>query len=494
VEGWRDGAVTRATGIPYATAGRFEVPVAAADWETPFAATEWSAPCPQKPVPFLDEVLGAARYDVQPDENCLRLSVTMPSDLGEGESLPVMVWIHGGSYTSGAGDIPIMDPAPLVAEQRVIVVTVTYRLGLFGYLGGGDGQGEVSGEGQGEVSGEGLDAGLGEGPGEGLGAGLDADSGANRSAAAAGGAGSSADGAASGAGTADSWPANLGLLDQWRAFEWVQRNISAFGGDPREVTAFGQSAGGDAVAHLMAIPGASKLFRRAIIQSAPLGISRGRAAMNAALREVAGSAAAARALSAVELVALQGRVEAAASGFGLAAAMPLGTQYGEAPLPAEDGVDAAWEAVAPEIDVLVGNTSEEAGLFVPRLPSTEKLVRLPVIGKGLSKVLVSVLTRSVYGKSSRAFAKRHARAGGTAHHFVVSWSAKGSPWGAAHTIDLPLLFGDERAWSDATLLTGASWAEVQDAAKPMRQVWADFARGAAPQSIPGVLSCSRVSR
>ena len=450
VQGWRDGAVTRATGIPYATAGRFEVPVTAADWTTTLVATTWSAPCPQKPVPFLDEVLGAARYDVRPDEDCLHLSVTMPDDVREGESLPVMVWIHGGSYTSGAGDIPIMDPAPLVAEQRVIVVTVTYRLGLFGYLGGGAG----------EVSGAGAAGGSGNGSG----------------------------------GTDDSWPANLGLLDQWRAFEWVQRNISAFGGDPREVTAFGQSAGGDAVAHLMAIPGAAKLFRRAIIQSAPLGISRGRAAMNAALRKEAGSAAAARTLSAEELVALQGRVEAAASGFGLAAAMPLGTQYGEAPLPAEDDVDAAWQAVAPEIDVFVGNTSEEAGLFVPRLPSTSRLVMLPVIGKGLSKVLVSVLTRAVYGKSSRAFAKRHARAGGTAHHFVVSWSAKGSPWGAAHTIDLPLLFGDEKAWSDATLLTGATWAEVQDAAKPMRQVWADFARGAAPQSIPGVLSCTRVSR
>jgi para-nitrobenzyl esterase len=475
VEGRRDGAVTRATGIPYATATRFEVPVAAADWTTPFVATGWSAPCPQKPVPFLDEVLGAVRYDVQPDENCLRLSVTMPSNMREGEVLPVMVWIHGGSYTSGAGDMPIMDPAALVAEQQVIVVTVTYRLGLFGYLGGGGARLDASAAGDGE----GADADAGAGAGAGAGS----------DASAAG-----ADTGAGGSGRAgDSWPANLGLLDQWRAFEWVQRNISAFGGNPSQVTAFGQSAGGDAVAHLMAIPGATQLFRRAIIQSAPLGISRGRAAMNAALREEAGSVAAARVLSAAELVALQARVEAAASGFGLAAAMPLGTQYGEAPLPAEADVGAAWEAVAPEIDVLIGHTSEEAGLFVPRLPSTEKLVAMPVIGRGLSKVLVSVLTRAVYGKASRAFAKRHARAGGNAHHFVLSWSAKGSPWGAAHTIDLPLLFGDEKAWSAATLLTGATWAEVQDAAKPVRQLWADFARGAAPQSIPGVLACARVS-
>ena len=117
---------------------------------------------------------------------------------------PVLVWIHGGSYTSGSGDLAIFDPARLVAENRVIVVSVTYRLGLFGFLATGNGR-----------------------------------------------------------------PANLGLLDQLEAFRWVRRNIAAFGGDPDRVTAFGQSAGGDAIAHLMAVPEAPALFRRAIIQSDP---------------------------------------------------------------------------------------------------------------------------------------------------------------------------------------------------------------------------------
>ena len=69
------------------------------------------------------------------DEDCQRLSITLPVDVSLDEPLPVMVWIHGGSYVSGAGDSPLTDPVRLVTEQRVIVVTVTYRLGLLGYLG-----------------------------------------------------------------------------------------------------------------------------------------------------------------------------------------------------------------------------------------------------------------------------------------------------------------------------------------------------------------------
>ncbi|WP_204263195.1 carboxylesterase family protein [Geodermatophilus normandii] len=78
--------------------------------------------------------------DLVADEDCLRLSVTVPEDAGPGAGLPVMVWVHGGSYVSGAGDAPAYDPAALVREQRVVVVGVTYRLGVLGFLGGWDGR------------------------------------------------------------------------------------------------------------------------------------------------------------------------------------------------------------------------------------------------------------------------------------------------------------------------------------------------------------------
>jgi para-nitrobenzyl esterase len=427
VVGWADGDVVRATGIPYATAARFAPPVAHPDWTAPRDALAWAPACPQLPLPELDDVLGSFAH-LAVDEDCLRVSVTMPGDVRADEGLPVMVWIHGGSYVSGAGDVPIMDPAPLVAEQRVVVVTVTYRLGLLGYLGDGGDR-----------------------------------------------------------------PANLGLLDQLEALRWVARNIRAFGGDPDQVTAFGQSAGGDAVAHLMAVPEAAGLFRRAIVQSAPLGISRGRRRMNAAM------ARASRGLTAVmpveEVLARQPEVERAAAPYGLLGAMPFGTQYGHAPLPPESRLATAWDRAAPGVDVLIGNTAEEARLFLPGIPWLACVTRVPVVGPLVRRAAVAAVTAIVYGRPARRFARRHARAGGTAHRYVIRWSAPGSPFGAAHTVDLPLLFGDEEAWRGAGLLAGAPWEGIQRDARRVRQVWGDFARGEIPtrQVVPGVLELRRVA-
>ncbi|MFI7481174.1 carboxylesterase family protein [Kocuria sp. M1R5S2] len=423
VRGWPDGEVLRATGIPYARADRFAAPVPAEDWTEPLDATDPAPACPQVRSMFLGRILGDALAGLPRDEHCQRLSVTLPGDVEPGESLPVMVWIHGGSYVTGAGDAPIMDPKPLVAEQRVVVVTVTYRLGLFGYLGSGHHR-----------------------------------------------------------------PANLGLLDQLEALRWVRRNIAAFGGDPDRVTAFGQSAGADAVAHLMATPGAETLFRRAILQSPPLGISRGRQRMNAAMARAAEVVTAG--LPAEEVVALQAEVERHGASFGLMGAMPFGTQYGHHPLPAEEEVDEAWDRVAPHIDVLIGRTAEEARFFLPTAPVLHRWTRAPLIGPLIRRAVVGWVTSAVYSRAVRRFARRHARAGGTAHTYVLSWAAPGNPYGAAHTIDLPLLFGDERAWASTALVAGASWAEIQAHGRRVRRLWADFARGEELDDdghIPGVL-------
>ncbi|MCU1522464.1 MAG: carboxylesterase [Arthrobacter sp.] len=423
ITGWRDGDVLRATGIPYATAARFQPPVSAPDWTAVLSATSLSPACPQAPVPFLDDILGTRYGELPGSEDCQRLSITLPADLQDNERVPVMVWLHGGSYTSGSGDLAIFDAKALVAENRVIVVSVTYRLGLFGYLAAGTGR-----------------------------------------------------------------PANLGLLDQLEAFRWVRRNISAFGGDPGNVTAFGQSAGGDAVAHLMATPDASTLFQRAIIQSAPLGIARGRGKMNTAMGIAAETVT--EDTPALDVVAIEGTVAQVARKFGLMAAMPFGTQYGHAPLPAEDRIDAAWNATAPEIEVLIGHTSDEARLFLPRSPHVSRLARVPVLGAVVVNALNWAVTEAVYGKSARKFARRHAQAGGKAYRYVLTWGAPGNFYGAAHTVDLPLLFGDQRTWEGAGLLAGATWEEINAQGRALRAVWARFASGKGLDSqggIPGAL-------
>ncbi|CAH0218022.1 Para-nitrobenzyl esterase [Arthrobacter sp. Bi26] len=423
VTGWRDGAVVRATGIPYATADRFQPPAPATDWSEMLEATSLSPACPQAPVPFLDDVLGTRYGELPGSEDCQRLSITVPADLDDDERLPVMVWLHGGSYTSGSGDLAIFDPSALVAETRVIVVSVTYRLGLFGYLSTSTGR-----------------------------------------------------------------PANLGLLDQIEAFQWVQRNIASFGGDPGRVTAFGQSAGGDAVAHLMATPGAASLFQRAIIQSAPLGITRGREKMNAAMGVAAEAVTATT--PAMDVVAREEDVARAARKFGLMAAMPFGIQYGHSPLPEESELDGAWNAAAPGIDILIGHTAEEARLFLPRSPYLSRVARIPVVGSAVLKTVTWVVTELVYGKAARQFARRHVRAGGRAHSYVLSWRAPGNLYGAAHTVDLPLLFGHQRTWEGAGLLAGATWDEINAHGRAMRALWARFAYGeglGARGEIPGSL-------
>ena len=139
-------------------------------------------------------------------ENCLTLNVWAPPRGQRGDKRPVMVWIHGGGFVNGSGDI--YHSRSLVVKGHIIVVTINYRLGALGFL-------------------------------------------AHPSLGPPGGVG------------------NYGLADQQAALRWVRDNISAFGGDPQRVTIAGESAGGMSVCDHLVAPGSVGLFRAAIIQSAP---------------------------------------------------------------------------------------------------------------------------------------------------------------------------------------------------------------------------------
>ncbi|MFD2035522.1 carboxylesterase family protein, partial [Belliella marina] len=209
--------------------------------------------------------------------------ITLPKGTTAKDGLPVMVWIHGGSYTSGAGDADVFDVKSLVEEQQVIVVNITYRLGLFGFLGGY------------------LDR-----------------------------------------------PANLGLLDMVAALRWIKTNIRSFGGNIDNITLFGQSAGADAIAHLMIAKDVDGLFHRVIIQSAPFGIGRNREKMTQAMKVHAAEIP--DGISAGKVLEYQSKVSNAASKFGLKGAMPFALQYGHDPLPKEADIDEAWSRVATKYE------------------------------------------------------------------------------------------------------------------------------------------------
>jgi para-nitrobenzyl esterase len=125
-----DGALLRARGIRYGRAARFGAPHPIGPWSDALDATTRGPACPQLPS-RLEWVTGPVIDELAMSEDCQVLSVTAPSDAN---GLPVMVWLHGGAYVSGCGEAPQYDADELARRGRVVVVRVTYRLGVLGYL------------------------------------------------------------------------------------------------------------------------------------------------------------------------------------------------------------------------------------------------------------------------------------------------------------------------------------------------------------------------
>ncbi len=190
-------------GIPYAAA-----PVGELRWVSPQPVTPWTKPRDAtRPGSACAQPAGIPMGRPSTYEDCLYLNVTTPRG-GSNRLRPVMVWLHGGSLTYGAGDI--YPPTRLVTRGDVVVVTVNYRLGALGFLAH-----------------QAFDA-----------------AGASRSG-------------------------NFGLEDQQAALRWVRRNAAAFGGDPRNVTLFGESAGSFSTCAHLASPASAGLFDKVIMQSGP---------------------------------------------------------------------------------------------------------------------------------------------------------------------------------------------------------------------------------
>ena len=206
VEGKDEGAVHAFLGIPYAAPPvgdlRWKPPAAVAKWTGVRKATDFGPHCMQ------GNVYGDMKFrDSGGSEDCLSLNVWVPAETSRAK-LPVMVWIYGGGFVAGTTSEARQDGTHL-AQQGVVVVSMNYRLGIFGFF--------VHPE-------------------------LAKESGRNSAG-------------------------NYGLLDQLAALEWVHDNIAAFGGDPGNVTIFGESAGSFSVSAQMASPLAKGLFQKAMGES-----------------------------------------------------------------------------------------------------------------------------------------------------------------------------------------------------------------------------------
>ncbi|KAJ9647707.1 hypothetical protein H2204_000337 [Knufia peltigerae] len=126
----RDGNLIVAHGIPYAGASRFGRPRQLLAWTDPKDCRELPAMCPQLPS-RLESVLGPISAGRRMDEDCLHLSIFAPANASQA---PVMVWLHGGAFISGSGDLDCYAPISLARDHGIVCVNVSHRLGVFGYL------------------------------------------------------------------------------------------------------------------------------------------------------------------------------------------------------------------------------------------------------------------------------------------------------------------------------------------------------------------------
>lgn len=190
-------------GIPYAAPPvgdlRWKEPQQVKSWDGIRDANKYSAACPQWNK--------STTEGLETNEDCLYLNIWSPAKSSD-DKLPVIVWIHGGGFVGGSGNLKIYDGKNF-AHQNVIFITINYRLGPFGYLS------------HPLLSKESIHGTSG----------------------------------------------NYGILDQIAALQWVQKNIKTFGGDPTNVTIAGQSAGSQSVINLMVSPLAAGLFHKAIAES-----------------------------------------------------------------------------------------------------------------------------------------------------------------------------------------------------------------------------------
>ncbi|KAF9209676.1 hypothetical protein BGZ59_010014 [Podila verticillata] len=217
LQGHRDSTAFRFYGIPYAQPpvgkNRFAAPKPLRNRgkDTLVDANKFGYVCLQLPAANQTDdnvVLGA-----QESEDCLYLNVFTPTLKNKiNKGIPVMVYVHGGSFTSLSGSSPVFEPGNLVSRGGVVVVTLNYRLSIFGLF-----------QNQPAIS---------------------------KSAA----------------------PGNLATRDHIAALQWVQKNIATFGGDPNQVTIFGQSAGGWSMRALLSAPSAFGLYKNAIVESDPIGL------------------------------------------------------------------------------------------------------------------------------------------------------------------------------------------------------------------------------
>lgn len=460
LEGVTQGSVTAFKGIPYAAAPvgdlRWRAPQPAPHWQGIRDAGKFGADCAQVKSPFGDSGNPAGM-----SEDCLFINVWRPAEIAPQRKLPVMVWIHGGAFVFGSGAHPSTSGEQF-AKQGVILVSLNYRLGRFGFFAFPSLNNEHANE-----------------PG-----------------------------------------GNYALLDQVAALKWVRQNIAAFGGDPANVTIFGESAGGVALHNLLTMPMARGLFHKAIIESgggrdgtltarpmqsdgadrnypvSALTIGRNFAARYGIMGEDHQALAKLRAQTLEQII--DGGQETAG---------PNGPRTYSGPMldgrviveTAETAYRAGRQAKVP---LMIGSNSAEvpAGFVA----ATTKAELFDGFGKGKAKAIAAydpdgtkplatllsqVNTDRVWAEPARLTANAFVARGAPAYvyrfSYVASSLAAAMPLGAPHASEIDYVFDTVKTRYGAALTS-----RDQAVASQMNRYWANFAKTGTPNG-PGLAAWPR---
>jgi para-nitrobenzyl esterase len=461
VRGVRRGDLWSFSGIPYARAPvgdlRWRPPVPPDPWNDTRDASAFGPIAPQAAaVAGITSPSDPGAAEPQ-SEDCLSLNVWTPA-LPEhpadrsAEGRPVLVWIHGGGFTSGSGSVFLYRGGALVRNGDAVVVTVNYRLGALGFLG---------------------HRGLGD---------------------------------------PDGLVGNWGLHDQVAALTWVRDNIAVFGGDPGNVTVFGESAGAMSIAVLLGSPAARGLFHRAVVQSGGVHVHTVEQAERSAARLVAtlGLARCDRAslgrIPATELVAATAQIAMRRPDPGL---LPLPF------LPVIDGrflprhpLLAVEEGATAGLDLLIGTNRDELTLFglgnpallalddagvvrwvenaAPDMPGAalvdayREVRRLRGEALTPTAIWVAAGTDIVFRWPSFQLAAAHGAWGGRTFMYLFTWEspAFGGLLGSCHALELPFVFGAVDV--PAVQLFSGSGPEAERLSRQMQHAWLAFARTGDP--------------
>lgn len=266
--------------------------------------------------------------------------------------------------------------------------------------------------------------------------------------------------------------ANNGLLDAMEGLRWIQANIAAFGGDPTNVTLFGESAGGDLVRCIMLSEGTDDLYRRAIIQSDPMGTLENREEMERKILDELNKLPLDAPIE--QLLEAQRAITSHVTERGLAKYLIFAPHVGIYPLPARKDEEKRLREVAPKHEILIGTNARETASYIGGNKLASALDRF-VLTRWIIELVLRKKSMAIFTGPTRKFAQLYAECGGKVHLYSYFWRKNQHVIGAGHITELALLFGGKGV--EGTLMAqGLSEREFLEQGKPLRRIWADFAK------------------